>query len=263
MRLPALLLALLPAGGTALAQPAAPPVTLSELRTLSGEALARRLFGPLAPDMFVTPSRNSRPYDLLLAGENVWAWTRPIPADRAGLCRSDRLILHFRTADFARGRDGPMRLHAILGQTYYFVVDRARMMEGGGPPPETMDACRALNPLRAQGIPADNSWQLDRALTLMERLGSEARAGRALAPLDCTHMYWHREQPADEAACLRELRYVGPQTANWVSECRGVPAAAGCIRVLASEMFIEFSLNQGQDPIAITIRGVEDNSAVE
>ena len=76
-------------------------------------------------------------------------------------------------------------------------------------------------------------------------------------------MRWRGPQPADEAACLSALRGLGDHSLGWVSACRGTPESANCIRVLTGDFFIHFSLNAGQQPIAIRIEGVEDNSEVE
>jgi hypothetical protein len=123
-------------------------------------------------------------------------------------------------------------------------------------------ACDGLDP-RRDSVPADDASQLMRAYALVNELGAAARAGRTHVPLDCSRMRWNGSQPDGEAACLRELRGLGDHSLGWVSECRGTPDSANCIRVLDGEIFIHFSLNQGQQAIAIRIEGVEDNREVE
>ncbi|HVQ07328.1 MAG TPA: hypothetical protein VMS43_02730 [Allosphingosinicella sp.] len=246
------------------------PLTYGELRTLPDEALARRLFGALAPDIVLSlrldwPSRPS-----LMQRASIWAWTRPRPSYGRGLCETDRSVLSFER-DLLRGsglsRENPaMRLVRIETKTQYIVLDRALAEGRTQPDPDRPGAwaagCDGLDP-RRDSVPADSPYQLMRAYALVNELGAAARAGRAHVPLDCSHMRWPGPQPIDEAECLRALRHLGNRSVGWVSECRGIPVAANCIRVLDGEIFIEFSLNQGQQPIAIAIRGVEDNRAVE
>jgi hypothetical protein len=265
-------LALLLAAGPAAAQPAPPahgPLTYGELRTLPDEALARRLFGALGPD-FVLNMRVDWPRSpVIMRRATIWAWTRPRPSYGWGLCETDRSILTFER-DFLRSgadRENPaMRLARIETKTYYIILDRALAEGRTRPDPDHPGAwgagCGGLDP-RRDGVPADSPSQLMRAFALVNELGAAARAGRAHVPIDCSHMRWPGPQPIGEAECLRALRHLGNPSVGWVSECRGIAGAANCIRVLDGEIFIHFSLNQGQQAIAIRIEGVEDNREVE
>lgn len=262
------LVALLLATSPASPQPPA-PLTYNELRTLPDEELTVRLFGPLANDLVLGARPEGPRTPSILRVMNLWAWTRPRPSDRPGVCETDRSILVFERDSLPGGfnRENPaLRLARIDTQTYYIVHDRALAEGRARPDPDHPGAwgaaCATLDP-RRDAIPADNSWQLMHARELLDELGEAARAGRSEVPIDCARMYWNRQPPADTAACLNALRYLRADLIGWVSDCRGVPAAANCIRVLVSEMFIEFSLDIGQQVIAIGIQGVEDNSAVE
>jgi hypothetical protein len=248
-------------------QPAV-PITYDELRTLPDDALARRLFGGLAPDIVLgnRPQASRAPFGLRVA--SVWAWTRPRPSDQPGVCATDRSILMLER-DFLRGldRENPaLRLARVQTQTYYIVHDRDLAERRTRPDPDRPGAwggaCATLDP-RRDGVPAADARQLVRARALLDEFGEAARAGHSRVPIDCAAMHRNGPAPADEAACLGALRYLRADLADWVSECRGVPAAANCIRILAQEVFIEFSLNQGQEPIAIKIEGVEDTSAIQ
>jgi hypothetical protein len=259
------LLALLLAASSV--QPAA-PITYDELRTLTDDALARRLFGALAPDIVlgIRPQGSRAPFGLRVA--SVSAWTRPRPSDQPGICATDRSILTLER-DFLRGldRENPaLRLARMETQTYYIVHDRDLAERRTRPDPDRPgawgDACATLDP-RRDGVAAADAWQLLRARALLDEFGEAARAGHSRVPLDCTAMYPHRPPPADEAACLGALRYLRADLTGWVSECRGIPAAANCIRVLAQEVFVEFSLDQVQEPIAVRVEGIEDTSAVQ
>lgn len=265
-------LALLLAASPAAAQPAPPahgPLTYGELRALPDEALARRLFGALAPDFVLSPRLDWPSRPLASRRATIWAWTRPRPSYGWGLCETDRSILTFQP-DFLRSgadHENPaMRLARIETKTYYIILDRALAEGRTRPDPDRPGAwgagCGTRDPRRG-GVVADYPHQLMRAYALVNELGAAARAGRAHVPLDCSRMRWRGPEPADEAACLRELRGLGDHSVAWVSECRGIAGAANCIRVLDGEIFIHFSLNPGQQPIAIRIEGVEDNREVE
>ena len=265
-------LALLLVASPSPAQPAPPangPLTYGELRTLPDEALARRLFGALAPDIVLGIRLGWPSSPVIMQRANIWAWTRPRPSYRWGLCETDRSVLSFER-DHLRGganRENPaMRLARIETKTYYIIHDRDLAEGRTRPDPERSGAwgagCATRDP-RRDGVPADNPHQLMRAYALVNELGAAARAGRAHVPIDCSYMRWPGPQPIGEAECLRELRHLGNPWVGWVSGCRGIAAAADCIRVLGGEIFVEFSLNRGQRPIAIAILGVEDNSAVE
>jgi hypothetical protein len=257
-----LLLALLLAASPVTAQPPT-PLTYQELRTLPDDALARRLFGALAPDIVLSLSLRPDWPRNPLPDTSIWAWTRPRASWLPGVCETDRSILSFER-DLLRAGGGnrgnpAMRLAQIQTHTYYIVQDRAlaegRTQEDPEHPDAWGAACDGLDP-RGESVPADNPLQLMRAYALVNELGAAARAGRAHAPLDCSRMRWNGPQPADEAACLRELRGLGDHSLGWVSDCRG-PESANCIRVLTDAFYINFSLNAGQT-IAIRIEGFED-----
>jgi hypothetical protein len=264
MRLLALLVALQsPTAATV----APPPLTLSQLATLPEQELVRRLFGAMAPDIFLGSRPDGRSGSLRLRA-SVWAWTRPRAADRPGVCESDRVTLEFSREISANAGDPSLRLRQIVTQTHYSIQDRAlaegRRQVGEGWRGALQFVCEQRDPRRDMGTPADSPYQLMKAFALVNQLSAAARAGRVPVPLDCAHLHWNGPSPVDEAECLRELGGLGDHSLGWVSECRGTPAAVGgCIRVLAGEIFIEFSLNQRQEPVAIVIQAVEDNSAVE
>jgi len=265
MRLLALLVALQPATAATVAPP--PPLTFSQLATLPEQELARRLFGALAPDIFLGHRPEARSGSLMFR-TSIWAWTRPRAADRPGVCESDRMVLEFTRAISANAGDPRLQLRRVVNQTYYSIQDRA-LAEGRRQVGETWRgelqyACEQRDPRRDMGTPADSPYQLMKAFALINQLGAAARAGRVPVPLDCTHLRWNGLPPADEAECLRALSGLGDHSLGWVSECRGTPAAVGgCIRVLTGEIFIEFSLDQRQEPVAIVIQGVEDTRAIQ
>lgn len=252
------------------AAPAHPPapITYDELRTLPDEVLARRLFGALAPDL-VLGLRPDEERASFVTRARIWFWTRPRPSAQPGVCETDRSILAFQREPVGVGvqRENPtLRLAGIATRTYFIIHDLELAEERTRPDPDRPAvwgaACGGLDP-RRDGVPADSAWQLMRARALMTGLGDAARAGRSEVPLDCAHVYWNREGPADLAACLAALRHLGSHNVQWVDECRGVPGAANCIRVLASDLFIEFSLDVGQQAIAVRAESVQDTSAIE
>lgn len=262
VRLAALLMALLASFQASAQQPAA--ITLTQLQTAPDEELVRLFFGAAATFPYMG-HREPTNFSVLSRRPSLWFYSRA-RADRAGLCRTDRLVVtlnrtlgsdrenpSFRPRDFA--------LHPI-----YIVENRGEAMEASvaneRPPHEREDACAALDP-RRDGLPADNGFQLVQALRHIEALGEGARAGRAIAPLDCSRMNWNGEPPADEAACLRALSVLREHHIGWVQQCRPQRATAGgCIQVLANDWWIEFDLSAGQTPTRVVIEGVEDTSQV-
>lgn len=229
-----------------------PQITLSQLRAHSGEALARRLFGDLAPDMFVRPDGGPATGPRPDRSAHVWAWSRPTVADRPGLCRSDAVIMNFEPDEASRFQDPPMRLRTISARTYYIVSDRRRFDAGGNRDPRVNEGCAELNPLLTGGIAAENTIQLARALSLFDELRAEAAAGRALAPLDCRRAGYDSAQPSGEAACLHVLAELDPRSVADVSHCSGEgEGPGGCIQLRLAEYFITFSLDRSQRPVRI------------
>jgi hypothetical protein len=265
MRAVAALLTLTFVSTTALAgEPAS--LTRSEVRSLSDQALARRIFGPLASDMSVSNRTNRNPR--LWGPEIIWFWTRPRRSWTPGVCETDRIIVHLEPGlPSQAGGDRSLRLHGLVVQTYFIVQNRELARRLTGIDPREMEgldvACAALDP-RRDGIPADDSGQLMKALSLISELGEAARAGRTPAPLDCSRMNWNGDPPVDEAACLRELAILRENQVGWVAGCaEAVVFETNCIRVLSSDWFIYFLYRPDQRLTRIIVRGIEDTSAIE
>ncbi len=262
-----LMAAPMPAGAQLELPPSAPSIRLSELRDLPDRQLVRRVLGPLELFPYVS-HRGKEDMSAYRGGANLWFWTRPRASDQAGICRTDRLIVYFQIPLLYVGdRKDPAMVPAGFDlQTYYIVENRkealALFSSGKRKAFELDAACGKLDP-RRDGIPAGRAFQLARALELIEALGAAARAGRALAPLDCTHLNWNAEPPADEAACLKELTVLGERSVDWVRDCLPKRAApGGCTQVMAHRWFIEFDHDVGGDPIRIVIEAQEDMSQV-
>lgn len=263
MKLAALLIALLAPFQASAQQPAA--ITLTQLQTAPDEELVRLFFGAAATFPFVG-HRQPTNFSFLSRRPSLWFYSRA-RADLAGLCRTDRLVL---SLDRVPGSDRqhPSYRPRDFGLDPIYIVENRSEAFGTiahteeRPLHERDDACAALDPRRG-GIPADNAFQLVQALRHIEALGEGARAGRAIAPLDCSRMNWNGDPPADEAACLRALAVLREHHIGWVQQCRPKRAAAGgCIEVLANDWWIEFDLGVGQQPTRIVIEGVEDMSQV-
>lgn len=242
MRKLVLLLALLSAGGAAFAQGTSASFALSELRTASGAVLARRLFGALAPDMFVQPARGIGTANAYRHGAQVWAWTRPV-AEIPGLCRTDRLILDFRAAAGGRRGDPRMRLRGVNGRTHYIVTDRARLDAGGNLPPGEEAACRAVDPLGTDRLFADNSMQLREALQLLDAL----RAGRLSAPLDCA-----------SEGCREAVTALGSAALRGVAHCQVEPGANACLRIETPDWTVAFLLDGARRAVHVRAEAVDN-----
>ena len=261
-RLAALALALLAPVAASAQQPAA--ITLHQLQSAPDEELVRLFFGAAASFPYVG-HREPTNFSVLSRRPSLWFYSRA-RADRAGLCRTDRLVVTLnRTLGSARDnpsfRPRDFALHPI-----YIVENRNEAMATSAanerPLHEREAACAALDP-RRDGLPADDGFQLVQALRHIAALGEGARGGRATAPLDCSRMNWNGDPPADEAACLRALSVLREHHIGWVRQCPPQRATAGgCIQVLANDWWIEFDLSAGQSPTRIVIEGVEDTSQV-
>ena len=265
MRIGALLLTLLAAATAGAREPA--PITRSELKKLSDEALARRIFGPLGADLYATDMtrESGRPWE----GARIWFWTRPRKDWlRDGLCVSNRMMVYLAPERLAVRDDPPLRLAAIESDTVYMVRDRKMAEKLTGFDPDELkgqdEACARLDP-RRDSISADSGWQLMKAFALIKALGDGARAGRAPAPIDCTHIDFGGPAPESEAACLARLSSLGETAVHATVDCAD-PIATGryCIRVQTYDRFIYFILHSpSQELERIVVQGMEDTYAIQ
>lgn len=240
------------------------PITRSELRSLSDEALVIRVFGPLARDLFV--SRIDRESILPRRPVEIWFSTRARPSDAPGVCVTDRSIVRFEPA-LPWTDSQPMRLRAIETQASFIIQNRDLAMRETGIDASELEGfeerCAALDP-RRDSTPADSGWQLVKAISLINELGEAARAGRAPVPIDCQHLRFSGPPPTNEAECLRELSHLGEHSVGWVQGCAEAVVINGtCIRVLTNDWFIYFILTTSQRMERVIVRGIEDTSAVQ
>ena len=261
VRLAALLVALLAPFAAAAQQPAA--ATLAQLQRAPDEELVRLFFGAAATFPHVGYREPSR-FSVLSRRPSLWFYSRA-RADYAGVCRTDRLVVSLDRVPGSDRQNPSFRPRDFALHPIYIVENRAEAFgtiahTEQRPLHERDAACDALDPQRG-GIPADNAFQLVQALRHVEALGEGARAGRAIAPLDCSRINWNGDPPADEAACLRALSVLREHHVGWIRQCPPRrPAPGGCIQVLANDWWIEFDLDPGQEPIRVVIEGVEDMS---
>lgn len=241
-------------------------VPLSQLRNASDDALVRLFFGPVRAfpyagyrdreRMALTPRRISLTFH-----------SQARASDRAGLCRTERMTIMLEREMIPTSRADPaMRPVGFDLQSIFIVENRGEAGRLGNPtrraPHERDAACIALDP-RRDGIPAESSYQLMRALELTAALGAAARDGRALVPVDCSRMNSNGDPPADEAACLRELAALREDHVVWVQGCLAArEAPGGCIQVMTRNWCVEFDMNRDQSPRRAVIEGFEDLSQV-
>jgi hypothetical protein len=265
MRLAALMLALLAAAPAEARQPA--PLTRSEIKTLSEEALARRIFGPLGADLYATnmTRESGRPWE----GARIWFWTKPRKDWlRDGLCVADRTIVYLAPDLLAVGNNPPLRIAAMETETVYIVRDRKMATKLSGFDPDELkgqdEACAKLDP-RRDSIAAESGWQLMTAFELMKKLGDGARAGRTAVPIDCKQIDFSGPPPASEAECLTRLSSLGEASVAATRDCAEAQATGTyCIRVQTYDSFIYFFLSfPGQDLERVIVRGMEDTSSIE
>jgi len=259
-------LALLLAAAPAAARES-PTLTRSELTTLSEEELARRIFGPLGADLYVTnmTREGRRPWE----GGWVWFWTKPRKDWlRDGLCVADRMVVQLAPDRLAVGDNPAMHIASVETGTVYIVRDRKMATKLSGFDPDELkgqdEACAKLDP-RRDSIPADSGWQLMSAFELMKKLGDGARAGRAPAPIDCTHIDFSGPPPESEAECLTRLSSLGEASVAATKECSDARVTGTyCIRVQTYDRFIYFVLRFPDQALErVIVEGMEDTSAVE
>jgi hypothetical protein len=259
------LLALLAAGPAAAREPA--PLTRSDLDSLSEAALARRIFGPLGADLYV--SNMSQDDIQRTAGGRVWFWTKPRKDWlRDGLCVSDRMMIYLAPQRFAARENPALGLAKVESGTVYMVRDRKMATKLTGFDPKELEgqeeACAKLDP-RRDSIAADSGWQLMTAFELTKKLGEGARAGRALAPIDCDHIDFGGPPPESEAACLARLSSLYETSVLATADCADpIATEKNCIRVQTDDRFIYFILRfPDQSLERVVVQGMEDNFAIQ
>lgn len=169
------------------AAPLLPDVTLTraQARTLSREALNRRLFGEAAADHYFL-----RPYEE--EGEigplrELIFLSRPRAGSRAGLCETDELYVPFEGVPGAAGDDPPARATGVQRRTLHLIRDSAALHAGAAPDPlREAQACAAVDPIATRAVYAANSAIFESGLDDFIALVEAARAGRAPARLACS-----------------------------------------------------------------------------
>jgi len=245
-------------------------VRLSQITNATDEQLVRLFFGPVRSFPYVgyrsREARSSiRSVMLLRTSLSFYSATRA--ADYPGVCASDWLTVTLRQTIGSTREDPAYEPSGFALRSIFFIENREEAGSGRNltrrEAHDRSRACAAMDP-RQGGTPADYAFQFTRARTLVEQLGSEARAGRALAPLNCSRMADQQGiPPAGEAACLNALRGLGENQAYWVQRCLTYrEAPGGCIQVQTGSWFIEFDLNSDQTPRRIVVETIEDHSAI-
>lgn len=242
------------------------PLKWSELAKLSDDQLARRIFGPLAGNLVVGP--RSR-VDRFRRDSSVWFWTRPRKDWlRPGICSTDRTIVALEVVPgSSHGDDSTLAISRIQTDTYYLVQNRAFADRGGyGFTPKELAgldaACAEANPLDA--TQADDGAQLMTAFKIANELGSAARAGRAPAPIDCSHIHFSGPAPASEAECLKEISRLSEKSVDAVQSCGEGPVLSGtCIRIQTTDSFIYVLLDREEKMVRVAIEGIEDTRSVQ
>jgi hypothetical protein len=187
-------------------------------------------------------------------------------ADYPGVCTSEWLTVTLRPAIGSVGEDPAYEPSGVALRPIFVVENREESVSGRNltrrGPHDRARACAVLDPRRG-GTPAESAYQFTKARALVEQLGSQARAGRVPAPLDCSRVTHLGTPLADEAACISDLRGLGEDQTYWVQRCLTYrEAPGGCIHVQTGSWFIEFDLNSNQTPRRIVVETIEDHSAI-
>ena len=214
MRLAAGTFAILVAAAPALGADRPVPLTRESVRTMAPEELARRVFGELGHVMYALPFREPRGSGAstmpLTALEFL---TRPRRSYRAGLCETDSIMVGFERIPYALGRDPAMRPYRFDVYKTHFVQDFGQAREGGPPVDSAADqeldrACAAIDPRGVHRIVASEPFSIVAGLDLLADLVEAAKAGRALAPLDCQDV---DGKPVAESVCMANLARLDPR----------------------------------------------------
>jgi hypothetical protein len=230
MRLLALLLVLLPAGGTAIAQRSDVVLTKNEVRRMAPEAVTRRLFGGLAPLILPIADRGRRGVRPTRPLYRLYFLTRPSGTNWDGICQTDSIEVEFEPAGPAAGADTRVRPRRFVSTTFFFVPDPAglrspsRAEEPDDPASaqarweaRAEAACAHVDPRNVQLINASPEYQLT-ALRLLLDLTDDARAGRLAIPLDCSGI-GPRDASMSDAQCRASFAQLRLGTVDLITGC--------------------------------------------
>lgn len=256
MRILALLLVLLSAGGAALAQRGGVVITKNEVRAAAPETVTRRIFGGIAPLMLPLPDRGRpgvRPRRPL---RQLAFFTLPNAANAAGLCRTEFVVVEFAPTGPPAGADTRVQPRRITSAPAYFVRDPARLRAGHPNEDEAEDedeesiaaACAATDPRRVHIISAPDDHQVETALRLLLDLAEATRAGRAPVPLDCSDYLPTDPAPA-EARCLAEFARLGTEHILQTRLC-DPPVPAVCHQIDTGDSAIYLTMNATNQRLA-------------
>ena len=241
MRLLVLLLVVLSAGGTAIAQRSNVVLTKTEVRRIAPEVVTRRLFGGLAPLILPIPDRGEPGVRPTRPLRRLYFLTRPSPANLEGICQTDSIVVEFEPAGPPAGPDTRVRPRRFVSTTLFFVPEPAALRPASAADepddPQAAQAmraaraeaaCRRVDPRRAGLISASPEYRLF-ALRLLLDLTEDARAGRLAIPLDCSEIS-PQDAPLSDAQCRD--RFAGLRVGDVVSitDC-DPPLAVVCHRL--------------------------------
>lgn len=216
------LLAVVPA-----AAQAPEPWTSARAAAMAPEELTRRLLGD-AGQRFVPDEATNAVQ--LSAGRLTFLsfMSEARPGLASGLCEFDYLMLTFeplRPNDFAP--DPPVRPHRIQSGVRRFILDLPKALRGGTRTlPEYRAfaaACTARDPRRVTQIVAFDEDDVVIALRQLTALAEAARAGRALAPLDCAEFVAPGQAAPGPAQCLAQAAEVDPADLVMADQPRETP----------------------------------------
>jgi len=272
VRRPAALLALLLAAAPAWAAPEPAPLNWARLRQMTPEAISRQLFGDLGQIMYLQPGQIPATDSFRRPFRDLRFLSRPRASYRAGVCETDWVTVEFRWAPGALGPDPAMRPRRIEVTTQ-FIVQNLAEARGGGPVVEEAlarleTACAAIDPRDVQPIIATTAFDVTGTVAPLADLIEAARAGRALAPLECLG---EDGEARGEAECLRELARLQPDKMfhAWLSAgCdrneTGLYCRNASVFDFGSAVEIRFEFRRGSAaPTRVFVKPALDTSSIE
>ena len=249
MRMFALLLIFLSAGGAAVAQRGAEAIlTKTEARSMGDDALTRRLFGGLAPIVLPVPDRGRPGVPPTQQLRELSFFTIPVASGVPGLCRTEKIQVEFTPAGPPAGADTPVRPRRFSSEPVFVVRDWALLMaypRGAQDWDEARNdqACAQIDPRSTRIIWAENEYSFHESLMVLQEFIGASRGGHPPSYLDCRDLATAGETPLNDAQCLARITALDPHAVIGISSCNP-PTALVCLGI----EFDGYSLHLARTP---------------
>jgi hypothetical protein len=190
------------------------PLTKISSREMTPEQLTRRLFGELAETLLPVErrARRTRPVRRLFS---LNFYTQPIAAQE-GLCRTQRLTVHFDSIDGSNSPKTPVRPSGMTSETFY-LVHEPRVFSGGEVSEDQMRLseriCPRKDPRSLNLIQANDDNDVAQALTRLAAI-AEVRS------IDCSDVTGGSNPLMNEVQCQTFVRALKTEDVEEIRPCR-------------------------------------------